>query len=48
VPLARDYLAPASAALAAREREALPRLEAATAEVFGEVPAAPAAAAARG
>jgi cyclopropane-fatty-acyl-phospholipid synthase len=48
VALARDYLAPASAALAAREREALPRLEAATAEVFGEVPAAPAAAAARG
>jgi cyclopropane-fatty-acyl-phospholipid synthase len=36
VPLARDYLAPAAAALAAREPEALARIEAATAEVFGE------------
>ncbi len=39
VPLSRDYIAEASAALAAREREALPRLEAATAHAFGEAPA---------
>jgi cyclopropane-fatty-acyl-phospholipid synthase len=48
VPLSRDYLGAAAAALAAREREALPRLEAATAEVFGEAPPAAARTAARG
>jgi cyclopropane-fatty-acyl-phospholipid synthase len=39
VPLSRDYLVPAAAALAAREREALPRLRAATAAAFEEAPA---------
>jgi cyclopropane-fatty-acyl-phospholipid synthase len=37
-PLTRDYIAPAAAALAAREAEVLPRLRRATAAAFGEAP----------
>jgi cyclopropane-fatty-acyl-phospholipid synthase len=38
VPLHRDYVQPAEAALAEREPEALARIDAATREVFGEPP----------
>ena len=43
LPLHRDWIAPAAAELAAREPEALARIEAATREVFGEPAAEPAA-----
>jgi hypothetical protein len=48
VPQHRDYIAPAEAALAAREPEALPLIRAATASAFGEAPPEAARAAVRG
>jgi cyclopropane-fatty-acyl-phospholipid synthase len=48
VPQHRDYIAPAEAALATREPEALPLIRAATASAFGEAPPEAARAAVRG